>query len=448
VWHVSCDLLEGARCGAPDLNEASMADCALRESVDPTLFGQGRASYSEATTVSECMTRKSCPVQLDLISDFAAFEALENDWNELFEAFALPTHVFQSFGWCWHWCRHDLAREAGAGPRLAIVTGRLDGRLVLVMPFVSERRAGLVHLQWLGEPVSQYGDILAAPEASGLDVLERAWDLVVDRTGADLASLRKVRADAQVAPLMQHLGAMITATEEALAIELDRFEGAQALFAQNPHKRKNRRRLRKRMEEQGATAFETHRGSERAGDLASEAIGLKRQWLKDKGQISPAMTDARFECFFRDAARGLGPDSGCTILALKAGDTVAALQIVLECKKSRFLHLCVYDTAYEKCSAGSLLLEDAIVDSYRTGTGTFDLLAPRHAYKAEFADRVVAVSDHGLALSWRGKAYVSGVLACRQRVKRGITTLPVSVRRTLASGLALLNRCTGKPAGE
>jgi CelD/BcsL family acetyltransferase involved in cellulose biosynthesis len=382
-------------------------------------------------------------VYLAMVSDVAGLERLEGDWNELFERSARPTHVFQSYAWSRHWCRHYLGREKHGGPALAIVTGHINGRLVLVMPLVVERRLGLVRMTWLGEPVSQYGDVLAAPEAAGLDVLERAWRLAVAETGADLANLRKVRADAQAAPLLRQLGAIVTGTEEAPAIDLRRCPSAQVLFDQNQHRKKNRKRYRRRLEERGPAAFETHAGSEMAADLARRAIELKCEWLKEKGQISTALIDPRFRAFFMDAARGLGRQSRCIAMALKSGDSVASLQIVLECKGWRFLHICVYDKAFEKCGAGSLLLEDSIVDSYEQRIEIFDMLAPRHPYKAEFADGAVAVEDHGLPLSLRGKLYVHGFLASRQNLKRAVESLPPSVRRSIASALARLRGGTG-----
>src|SRR5262245_20127785 len=75
---------------------------------------------------------------LALVSDRSAFDALEAQWNALFERSGRDTQLFQSFNWLWHWCNHYLTNDS-QGARLAIVTGRRSGRLVMVWPLVIER---------------------------------------------------------------------------------------------------------------------------------------------------------------------------------------------------------------------------------------------------------------------------------------------------------------------
>ena len=79
-----------------------------------------------------------------LVSARADFNALETEWNDLFWRAGRGAQIFQTFNWNWHWCNHYLAASADApAPSLAIVTGRRNGRLVMVWPLVSEREAGL-----------------------------------------------------------------------------------------------------------------------------------------------------------------------------------------------------------------------------------------------------------------------------------------------------------------
>src|SRR5688572_1417654 len=148
-------------------------------------------------------------VRFDLVTDPAAFETLEPEWDALFAEAGRPTQVFQTFAWNWHWCRHYLDRPSRSRSQLAIITGRQHERLVLVWPLVLERIAGLRRLAWMGDPVSQYGDILAAPEAEDDTTLFTAWAFALRASRADLAHLRKVRDDSISARVMKHLGAKV-----------------------------------------------------------------------------------------------------------------------------------------------------------------------------------------------------------------------------------------------
>jgi CelD/BcsL family acetyltransferase involved in cellulose biosynthesis len=78
------------------------------------------------------------------------------------------------------------------------------------------------------------------------------------------------------------------------------------------------------------------------------------------------------------------------------------------------------------------LLEHTIRQAIAEGRQTLDLLAPRHGYKMDFADGVVLVHDHALALSGRGSLYMHGFLRMRRRLKAVVEALPLPVRQLVA----------------
>ncbi|HRD75351.1 MAG TPA: hypothetical protein PK264_05350, partial [Hyphomicrobiaceae bacterium] len=53
----------------------------------------------------------------------------------------------------------------------------------------------------------------------------------------------------------------------------------------------------------------------------------------------------------------------------------------------------------------------------------------KHDYKMDWADGVVAVEDHAVALSLAGRAHVSVVLGLRPAMKRSFAWLPAPLRR-------------------
>jgi CelD/BcsL family acetyltransferase involved in cellulose biosynthesis len=341
------------------------------------------------------------------------------------------SHAFQGFNWCWHWCRHYLG-DGRTGPSLAIVTGRIGARLAFVMPLVTQRKSGLVELTWLGEPVSQYGDVLAVSAAAGAEHLEAAWRFAVTQTGADVANLRRVRDDAIVSRLFDRLAAEVTAAEEAPFLELSGdqcFKGWES--RRKPRAIKNRRRQERRLAEQGEIRFLALSGTEEAAALAAHAVRLKRDTLTDKGDISLTLADPRFERFFADVVHGCGRPAGATVLALTSQGTPAALKILIETNDAAFLHVAVFEPRFEKCGVGALLLEHVIGRTIEGGRREFDLLPPRHNYKLDFADGSVFVRDYAVALSAKGWVYARGVLKLRSHVKHAITKMPKPVRRMI-----------------
>lgn len=381
----------------------------------------------------------NAPLAFAMVRDATDFDALEAEWSGLFRRHARPEQLFQAHAWLWHWCRHYATGTRG--PRLAIVTGRRDGRLVLVLPLALMRRAGLKQLVWAGEPVSQYNDALAAPEAADTASLRAAFDFAVRATGADLASLRKVRADAFVAPLLEQLRAEVVATEEAPVIDLAGAGGHTVWEAGLPAKgRKNRRRYRRRLEEHGTVTLEVLSGDAAAGQLASYAVLMKRAWLKAKDRISLALADDRFAAFFADVAAAGERGVGARVLVQRVNGEITAIQVAFDNGPARFLHLAVYAPKFEKCGVGGLLLEDTIADAGRRGLTTFDLLAPKHPYKLEFTETAQPVHDWALAVSLKGRAWAHGWLGVRRRLKAIVENMPAPMRRAVSAAVGVVKR--------
>ena len=290
----------------------------------------------------------------------------------------------------------------------------------MVWPLVEERVAGLRQLAWMGEPVSQYGDVLVEDGDGGIDAAARRLGL------HQVGALARPRAPAQgsrrcrVKPLLVELQALPVQRLEAPYLDL---AGAAdfAAYEQrySPRSRRNRRRLARRFEERGTMAIERAKGGKRARELAELAIAMKRTWLKERGLVSPALADPRMSRFFADVAEGLERPAGCQLSALTTDGEAAAIEINLVCKDRTVMHVIVFNLKYEKAGAGVLLLEDTIAKSFGNGCKTFDLLAPADAYKLDWADGVAGVADWALALTlkgWRVRAHLSRLRAPRGQV--------------------------------
>lgn len=394
-------------------------------------------AYSSETTHdrNEAAHSGSAAYTFELVTSRAAFDALEADWNDLFARAGHGIQVFQTFNWNWHWCNHYLDGNAHADASTpAIVTARSAGRLVLVLPLVMTRTAGLAQLTWLGEPVSQYGDALVEDGPDTRALLTDAWRFVTIELSPDLAHLRKVRDDAAVTTLLEDLPTLTTQRLAAPYLDYSDsadFEAYQQRYS--PRSRRNRRRLARRFAERGEMAVERHLEGARARDLAVEAIDLKRVWLKDRGLVSPAMSDPRMPDFFADVAEGATHPTGCQVSTLTSDGTSAATEITLRCKDRTVMHIIVFNLAYEKAGAGILLLEETIANAFGNGCRAFDLLAPADSYKLDWADASTGVADYAVPLSWKGWIYARLYLGlARQGIKRALAAMPLGLRRRIA----------------
>ena len=400
------------------------------------------ASGADRTATSRApATKTAAAVDFALIADRTVFDALEADWNNLFDRAGRPTQVFQTFNWNWHWANHYLSGAPGgiAGLKLSIVTGRRDGRLIMIWPLVTERVRGITQIFWMGEPVSQYGDVIIDDVPDALEVMRAGWDFLSTHAKGDVVRLRRVRNDAAVAPLMEDIGARITDRQKAPYLDL----ASAPTFAKYEERysgrtRRNRRRLARRLEEIGPIAFERHMGGVEARALAVKALELKSEWLRHRSLVSHAISDARMTRFFAAAAEGKDKSTNCVVSVLKSNGEPAAVEVSFTCKGRLAMHVIVYSLKFEKSGAGVLLMEKSIHDGYADGVGVYDMLAPGDNYKLDWADDSADVFDWVKPLSLAGLTYSRLYLGfLRSRAKNAIGSMPESLRRILSKGYTL-----------
>ena len=101
---------------------------------------------------------------------------------------------FQSLAFAQRTAEVHLRR--GETPRIVVVHD--SGRPAVVFPAVVGRWHGIPTLRFLGDPLIQYGDVIAAPDVSP-KLLETAWRAATQSSGAWLVHLRKVRDGARIA---------------------------------------------------------------------------------------------------------------------------------------------------------------------------------------------------------------------------------------------------------
>lgn len=383
-------------------------------------------------------------LRFELISNRAAFDALEAEWNALFARAGLPTQLFQTFNWNWHWANHFLGSSAGGirGVDLCTIVAHRAGKLVFVWPLVSERVRGLTQIFWMGEPVSQYGDVLIDESSDQFEILLAAWEFLKANLKGDLLRLRRVRADAAIAPLLAYIGA--TASNRQVAPFLDLADATDFTSYEerfSAKSRRNRRRLSRRLDDDKSVEFKRHAGGALAAERAKTALNLKAAWLADKGLVSQTIGGKRMSRFFADVAAAKTHPAGCIIAELKVGDEPAALEILLSCKGRVAVHVMAHDIALENAGVGVLLLEQSVRDAFREGAMTVDLLAPGADYKRDWADASVEVEDWCRPLSFAGRTYSRLYLnLVRDHVEAALNSMPASLRRLAAGARHLTNR--------
>ena len=390
----------------------------------------GNARHPQVSRQTGQLTRVGALVSFEIVTTARDFAALEPEWTALVERAGDTVLMFQSHAWLAAWLKQFRPVDDGS---LCVVLVRRDPRTGCALPLEVVKQFGLRQLVFMGAPVSQYGDALVEPGIDRAAMVRQAWTLAVRHANPALAWLGKVREDAGILPFLNVASAREIAWQEAPFADLARYGGIESFRTAKSAKRlKNIRRLRRRLEERGQLDVVWNMAGEQASDAVRATFVMKRAWLRSQGLVSIAFAEPGTEQFFTDVCSR--PDTtGVEVSAVKSAGELTNTQIMVEHAGRLGLHITAYNLKFEKSGAGVIHIEALFEEAYRRGIRTLDFLAPRHAYKDDWADGMVRVSDYAIPLTVSGRIYTLLYLRIlREGVKRLVRLLPGPVARGLA----------------
>ena len=305
----------------------------------------------------------------------------------------------------------------GHTPR--IVTVQQWGRPVVIFPTVVGRLTGVSTVRFLGDPLIQYGDALATPEALA-EHLEAAWLAAVDPRIASVGIFRKVRADSKLTALLTRRAATIAASDAPF---VDLLGGP---TSSSRHLREIRR-LRRRLSEQGPLRFELYRGDS-ADEILNEMLAQKRSWLVQRGLPSSVIGRPSWERALSEMAQITGDRSEMIVSRLTVGGRTAATEIGFADATTWLAYTASFAPEFGRYGPGHVLMDDIMNWCRETGRRVYDLLAPAQPYKIAVSNGTVPIRDYAVALNPSG---TFAIIAARSlpMAKRLAERVPLPLRR-------------------
>jgi CelD/BcsL family acetyltransferase involved in cellulose biosynthesis len=123
-------------------------------------------------------------LQYEIVSDETQFRALRDDWDALWSR--ANGRYYQAFSVCLLAWLHVAKPQ---GRRLRCLVCREKGRLVMVWPLVTYRRALWTYLLPLSPDAGDYTSVLVESNQSAAALIEGAWQSACRRCGADFMHL-------------------------------------------------------------------------------------------------------------------------------------------------------------------------------------------------------------------------------------------------------------------
>jgi CelD/BcsL family acetyltransferase involved in cellulose biosynthesis len=266
---------------------------------------------------------------------------------------------------------------------------------------------------------------------------------LIRSAGADCLQLGQMRCDSNLAKALAEVVPPSGEADGAPFVPIGEWPDFAAYHQTiNAKTRKNMRNARNRLEREAPVTHQVARSGALLADVIDRSFQGREAWLERQGLTSRAFREPDFASFierFKDP-RITGIDT--IAFALKHGERPIADQWGFVHRRRYYAFMAGWDEAYEESSPGKMQLGAILEACHGEGIDLADFLIPAARYKFTWARDQVAVQDHVLALTAKGKAHNALWLNfARPLAKKAVEAMPAGLRgrlvRMLLRGFAI-----------
>lgn len=322
---------------------------------------------------------------VDVVTDLAAFLALEREWNDAVERARIP-HPFLRHEWLRTWWE-----AFGEGCRLHVIVVRVDGRIAALAPLLDDttRMWGITarRLRLLHNDHTPRADFVVVDHPD--ESYRAIWKTLRDcKDDWDVLQLSQLPAESPTRCRLTALAGAdrcphgIWQSGDAPYLALPDgwdtyFNGLSAKFRQNLRNRLGR------LSRIGEPALEILESGPALLAARRDAFRLEESGWKSEAGTSIS-SDEAIERFYTLLAERAAERGWMRLLFLTVNGRRIATSYGAEYDKRLFLFKTGYDPEYEKCSPFKLLTYFAIRKACEQGLAEVDFLGDTESWKLEW----------------------------------------------------------------
>lgn len=383
-----------------------MQYCPNRESTVNIQSLQNKFSYKEKATgvVQLRAVHEIAEYQLSCVSTLDEFQALEHSWRKLEAENIITPTVFQSFEWAKAYCATHLADNKK--DILFVLSGYQNSKLVFLFPLMMTSLHGLRTLQWLSEPLGQYGDILCARGQDVSSWMTQALEFISSTKAVDLVRLRHIRGDSLAQPFVNQMMVDAKYDERAPFLDLTTFKTESEYDARySSTQRKRRKKIRKSLEDLGEVTFNTLLPGAESDGAVSKSIIEKNAWLADRGRYNRVMGCARHVEFLKTLTKAKSSSFEMITTELRAAANPVSWEIGFRYRGTHFAYITSHMNKLTDLSPGRLHMDLSQRAALAAGQKRFDLMVPYDLHKESWSSGMVEANDFYYPTSAIGRIY-------------------------------------------
>jgi len=382
------------------------------------------------------------PVQIEIHDTLQALASLEPEWRALETKVDDGFGYFQTFDWCQKWCQYYLEGSAKDDrQRLQIVTFRVGKQLACILPLVEGKRTGgLTILQSIGDPMSQYSNLLLDVDVLPVAKMRDCWQAFSKQVTADAIIFDRFPKDSQMAKVLDEANLIQETEDRSLIMDLEQIENWETFQASFKKRvRRGRRRRYKKIEDEiGQINLEVHFGGSDEYRKAIElALEFKRVWLKESGRNTSSFSGQHAADFLISLEGDSTARDGALAYVMTAGGRPIAIELGFLKNRRYYCFLGSFDWSERAYSAGKVQMEQSLKWAIEHDISCIDYLGDYEAYQGDWSNTSIDMCSYSAAKSAKGKIYArlwdQGLKPAMKSVFR---RLPPALRKRLIANLS------------
>lgn len=395
-----------------------------------------------ATTPRRRATLNSS-VRFRTLTTLAEIDEISEAWQGLEASCTDHLTYFQSFSWCRNWVA--VYATDGSDVQVRIETVWDDDELIAVWPLMTTSAGAIRIMRHLGDPHSQYGNLLCREDRLGGRDLEQLVARISDDPECDVAVFTAVPETSPLARLLPRGSRLPGCGDISSVLDLSGFANSdEYVQGLGRLRRRSRNRRRKQLERLGPLDFRVVWPDDPDfADLVRRCVAMKKEWLDEKGQYGSGFRVDGYDDFLARLTGDAATMSGACLSVLRAGDAVVAIELGFIRDRHYYSYVGAFDWDLRALSPGKVLMHMIVCWLIDNGVAAYDLLGNQSDYKQSWSNRVVNLSLHTLPFSWRGRVYAATWLPLlKPAVKSAYNLVPETLRKLIVPaqnfGLLLL----------
>jgi CelD/BcsL family acetyltransferase involved in cellulose biosynthesis len=315
--------------------------------------------------------QRTSRLKIEVLGDL---QGIIPEWWELFRR-CYDATPFQSPAWLLPWWKFF-----GRGEPL-IVTARLDNQLCgLTLLYIYETERERPQLFFIGKAVSDYLDVLIAPDEHRIQVAQQLLNCAFSSVGLwHSAELDRLPPNSPLLQIQHRPGFSIFRTCDGVCPQLPIGGHKLEEFIKRKSTLINLRNRRRRAEKAGAVDFVTADASS-IDVLMHDLLRLHSKRWNSIG-LAGMFSDASMTVFLAEAAHELLAAGMLRLHAMRLNDETIAVSFGMIHRDRAYLYNFGFDPAYSAIAPATQVIAFAIERAAQEGTHIFDFLQGDESYK-------------------------------------------------------------------